>query len=714
MSNKLRFYQFFTTATIILCTLSTYATNPLILAKAKMDSVLNAQKANASSTMSGAFSMNGQETKTGEPYLATSEQFVAFICDAAKVDGISQWNESHKDLKGWKFFQPHYPTMAALCRGQVEYQLDSITTSLELQGSGIGFNTKRFDLSDQATRDWLQAHLVIKYIKFNRSPVYLYGVKYDFTTGKYVAHKEPGSADGWYYVLVTDNGDEFIIARVSCFNNGSIKQTFWLQAGFAEVVTDSTFGDAGYQGDDTQVQDEGDTDQGTDKTKTDYGKRTKADGSSTTTVGGTTSKKGNVTNTNTANVTINNYNYYGDTTAKTGRDGKDGRDGVDGRNGYDGQDGANGQNGGNNYQDGYTSYNPNYLAGYYYDGYVHHDMAAAYFASLPPSNGGWGFYNNGQYCITGNTRNGWFDPSGYRCYQYDPMAGLWRLISGVTQSWLTGLNFCGGYVNNNWCGPSNQVWNHNGCGNTYINTTNNYNYYDNHEPVDAAGGPLSGPTTGAGTVGGDPAVNGTVPAGNTNNGGPAVDGTTGKRENTQRSSNARRNSNVDQPTANAGRTPRQAERQAQQSAPRQEQRAAPQQSAPRQQQERQQPQQQQPARQRERVYTNVERPQQEQRQPQQQQIPQRETRNSEVQRQPQQQQLPRQNAQQPQQQRPAYQQPRQQPQQSAPRQQRSVPQQHQSPPQQRGSGYAQRQYSAPQQHSAPMQQQQRSGGARRF
>jgi hypothetical protein len=498
---------------------------------------------------SGVWSQNGQQTVNNKNvYYATPKEWLAFLCDTVIPSGIKTFNGAVVNGKRIQhdraFFEAHVDQLVSDAKLQLNAQLDSI--NIDSKGT-LSSGTPTVD----GLRQYLESNVEAVYVSFNLKTgekVFLHGEAGDFSSGAFVAHSE---ADGWYYVLTvrSANGDKkYLLARVSCSNSVTLKETFWLITGKAVIASPKS---------------ENETEEtGTDPKPSAKKPKIKINGTEVETdaagnininvYGGDASFHDNKISGGASN---NNVDGSGTGTG-TGTNGRDGQNGRDGRNGVDGQNGQDVPYPGNSgvvQQDRYDVY-----------GGVHHDRSAEYFASLPSSNPncgrgvlgglvdwlfgsrgctGYALYNNGQYCVGGNYNNGYFQPDYNQCYQTNG-SGWWSQMSGVQSGYFTGsqYSFCGGYCNNSWQSPGSSCFGNSN--NTYVNHTtvnNTYNTTVQNTPRPKAGGLDMGGTIGAQpqTASGRPDMGYTIPGrtastntnngntGNGNQGGPNSGGTTG-------------------------------------------------------------------------------------------------------------------------------------------------------------------------------------------
>jgi hypothetical protein len=391
-----------------------------------------------------------------------------------------------------------------------ELQLTAVTqTNAQLQRINDDNGGKIFGANPTVSkyRGFIKSHMEIMDLQFiltgSDTVVWMLGEYGDFTKGKFVKHLK---ADGKYFVMRV-NGKLYVIARVSCFNNVTLKETMWLQTGVAKLRNQQN--DEGDRGEDYNDP--------TDPKPNPSPKprKVKVNGEE---VADVTSTGGDI------NITLNGGNAtatVGDINVKGGS-----------------SNNINTNNGGTQRtvnEPIQTPWGPatTYQRQSRYDVVdgIYHDRSAAYFASLGssnPNNGrgvfgnvadwlfgngcnGYGFYNQGgqNFCVGGNWNNGCFQPNWNQCYQYGN--GGWGLNVGFNIGTARNATFCGGYNGPTWVAPTHQGWN-----NAPRAATNTY--YTNHTipPVARGGfqpngsGTFPGRTTGGGTnTGGGFQSNGT-------------------------------------------------------------------------------------------------------------------------------------------------------------------------------------------------------------
>ncbi|MEI8223944.1 MAG: hypothetical protein WCG20_02355 [bacterium] len=432
---------------------------------------------------SGVFSLNGQQTVGNDDiYYATIEEYLAFLCDGVLPGGITSWNGavvggvkvSHERA----FFESHVAELQLTAVSQISDQL--IVINNDNAGKIFGANP-----TVAKYRGFIKSHMEIMDLQFiltgSDTVVWMLGEYGDFTKGKFVKHLK---ADGKYFVMKVNN-KLYVIARVSCFNNVTLKETLWLQTGVAKLRNQPS--DEGNRGEDYNDP--------TDPKKPNPSPKPRKVTVNGEEVADVTSAGGDI------NITLNGGNAtatIGDINVKGGS-----------------------SNNINNVTGGaqrtvnepiQTPWGPatTYQRQSRYDVVdgVYHDRSAAYFASLPSSNpnygvannianwlfgngcNGYGYYNQcGQtYCVGGNWNNNQFQPNWNQCYQYGN--GGWGLNIGFNFGTARNATFCGGYNGPTWVAPSHQGWN------TAPRGAVN-NYYTNHT-IPPVSGPRMGPTIGAG------------------------------------------------------------------------------------------------------------------------------------------------------------------------------------------------------------------------
>lgn len=442
--------------------------------------------------VSGVISMNTQETDDNDdvkyPDVST---YIAFQCDdnpqiphftkhnGAVINGVRITHD-----RG--YYQPHAVELQRSMVKQTETQLKAID---DQEGTFGGNTTVR------GNRGYLESHVQVFDLKFIGDTVWLMGENGDFSGRSWVLHDANNRADGLYYVLVTNSGKMFILARVSCWNNVTTKETFWIQTGKAVVVNRNPILPKQPKQPKPQPENGNGYNANTSLNFTDSSGRnitininSMGGAGGSVTIGDITAKGGSSNN--------NNSNTGGG----AGRDGRDGKDGKDGMVVYAppaGQQFAPQPQGGVNQERYYVT--P--------DG-VHHDKSAAYFQQLGTPNypmkgvvNGWAewlggngyayYYNGGQqYMLGGNWNNGMFQPNYNQCYQWQPNG--WQILGQVTAGFFNNATFCGGW-NRNPVGASGPCWVNsydrgwNNCPRQYNNT-----YYCNTNPAPQVGGPRMG------------------------------------------------------------------------------------------------------------------------------------------------------------------------------------------------------------------------------
>lgn len=441
---------------------------------------------------SGVFSLNGQQTVgNANIYYASVEEYLAFLCDGVLPGGITSWNGAVVDntrvSHDRAFFESHIAELQLTAVTQFNAQLQKINDDNDGKIFGANPTVAKY-------RGFIKSHMDIMDLQFilsgSDTVIWMLGEYGDFTKGKFVKHLK---ADGKYFVLRV-NGKLYIIARVSCFNNVTLKETMWLQTGIAKLRNQS--GDEGDRGEDY-------TDPTNPKPNPNPApkpRKVKVNGEE---VADVTSAGGDI------NITLNGGNAtatIGDINVKGGS-----------------SNNINNVTGGTQNQRMVnepiqTPWGPatTYDRQERYDVVdgVHIDRSARYFQSLGSSNpnygvvnnianwlfgtggcNGYGYYNYGgqTYCVGGNWNNGYFQPNWNQCYQYGN--GGWNLSVGLGLGWFRNATFCGGYRPYG----SGQCWtapNYSGWGNNVPRNTVN-NYYTNHT-IPPVSGPRMGPTVGAG------------------------------------------------------------------------------------------------------------------------------------------------------------------------------------------------------------------------
>ena len=447
---------------------------------------------------SGVFSLNGQQTVGNTTiYYATVEEYLAFLCNGVLPGGITSWNGAVVDntrvSHDRAFFESHIAELQLTAVKQFNAQLQKIND--DNSGTIFGANPTVVKY-----RGFIKSHMEIMDLEFilngKDSVIWMLGEYGDFTHGKFVKHLK---ADGKYFVMRV-NGKLYVIARVSCFNNVTLKETMWLQTGVAKLRNQPS--DEGNRGEDYN-------DPTTDPKPNPSPKprKVKVNGNE---VADVTAAGGDI------NITLNGGNAtatIGDINVKGGS-----------------SNNINNVTGGTQNQRmvnepiqtpwGSTTDYVNQERYAVLPNGVHIDKSAQYFASLPSSNpnrgvfnniatwlfgngcNGYSYYNQGgqTYCVGGNWNNNQFQPNWNQCYQYGN--GGWGLNVGFNFGTARNATFCGGYNGSTWVAPTHQGWN-----NAPRAATNNY--YTNHT-IPPVSGPRMGPSIGAnsnsggGNTGGGP------------------------------------------------------------------------------------------------------------------------------------------------------------------------------------------------------------------
>lgn len=401
-------------------------------------------------TPSGVISINGQETDhNSDVKLVPVKTYIAFLCDEdPQVPKFTKYNGAVvggvRISHNRDYYQAHAKELQRSAVTQVESQLKAINDKYGV----FGTNT-----TVKGNREYLESHTKSMNLKFSADTVWLMGEKGDFSGRSWIAHDARNLADGMYYVLTTNSGKRFILSRVSCWNNVTTTETFWLETGKAVVVDDKP---APIQPKPQSTQSSGNgKDDNASFSFVDSAGRTvniyinSAGGAGGNVVIGDITAKGGSSN--------NNINAGG-----AGRDGRDGKDGKDGMVVYappaDQPFAPQVRGGGGQNQDRY-----------YVDANgVYHDKAAAYFRSQGvPNYGptGYAYYYNGgqQYMVGGNWNNGMFQPNYNQCYQYQ--SNGWQILGQVAAGFFNSATFCGGWNRNPgsasgpcWVGPNDRGW----------------------------------------------------------------------------------------------------------------------------------------------------------------------------------------------------------------------------------------------------------------
>jgi hypothetical protein len=417
---------------------------------------------------SGVFSLNGQQTVgNNNIYYATVVEYLAFLCDGVLPGGITNWNgvvvENTKVSHDRAFFEGHVNELQLTAVTQTNKQLVKINEDNN--------NTIFTNPTVSKYRGYIKNHMVIMDLEFmlsgSDSVVWMLGEYGDFTKGKFVKHAK---ADGKYFVMKVNNNKLYVIARVSCFNNVTLKETLWLQTGVAKLRNQpSNESDRGEDYNDPSV--------------TPKPRKIRVNGEEVA----TTDANGDI-NINVAggNATIGDSNVKGGSSNNINSNGGGTTSNVN--------------------EPIQTPWGPatSYERQERYDVVdgVHIDRAAQYYRSLGssnPNNGlgvlgnvgawlfgnncnGYGFYNQGgqNFCVGGNWGQGNFQPNWNQCYQWGNNG--WGLNVGFGLGNAQNSTFCGGYNGNNWVAPTQQCW-----GTTPRSTVNQY--YTNHSipPVSRGG-----------------------------------------------------------------------------------------------------------------------------------------------------------------------------------------------------------------------------------
>ncbi len=442
---------------------------------------------------SGVVSVNGQETNDNDNILYPSaSEYVEFLTATdPQIPQFTKYNGAVVAGVRITYNRNHYQAQAKKLQADAVTQTEKQLKAINERDGIFGSNT-----TVKGNKNYLLNHIKIMNLKFNADTVYLMGEKGDFTGISWILHKsnDETNADGLYYVLVTNSGKHYIISRVSCWNNVTVKETFWLETGKAEVV-DVTVPKPKRNEPKPQGLNGGGDDYRAVSFVDSAGRTVNiyinsAGGQGGSVVIGDITAKGGSSNNNNSN------------TGGAGRDGKDGRDGVVVYSPPPGQQYAPvPQGNGWQHQDRY-SVSPTG---------VYIDRSFQYFNSLPSqslamNNPWWGgngyglFMNQGQqYMVPGNWNNGMFQANWNNCYQW--RNNSWQLAIGVggagffaNATFFGGYNCAGGQTT--WIPPTNSGW---GCNRIPQNTC-----YNRGTPPPVISGPNMGWT---------------IPAGNQNPGG---------------------------------------------------------------------------------------------------------------------------------------------------------------------------------------------------